>query len=108
MSNKTTIVNVVESDVFGVKAYHCRCQSCGWVSNRVDRESTAIARAHGHVCARPVRARATPAAEREGRRARLSGKGKRQNPYCVLSESFRDWRAGWERADSVAQDGGAK
>lgn len=35
-------VAIVETDVYGVKAYHCRCLECGWESKRKDREKQAV------------------------------------------------------------------
>jgi hypothetical protein len=41
-------VAIVETDVYGVKAYHARCLECGWESKRKDREVQAVADAKKH------------------------------------------------------------
>lgn len=39
---------IVETDVYGVKAYHARCLECGWESRRKDYENQAITDAKKH------------------------------------------------------------
>jgi len=48
--NKIIKVGIIESDVFGVKAFHCKCFKCGWQSKRKDREKQAVEIAKKHRC----------------------------------------------------------
>jgi hypothetical protein len=45
-------VAVVETNVFGAKAYHCRClnKDCRWESKRYDKENQAVNKAQHHCC----------------------------------------------------------
>ena len=40
---------IIETDVFGVKAYHAECLDCNWKSKRYDKEGQAgkVAQKHG-------------------------------------------------------------
>jgi len=42
-------IGIIETDIFGVKAYHARCFDCKWKSKRYDKEKQAVkaARKHG-------------------------------------------------------------
>ena len=44
------LVAIVETDVFGAKAYHCKCLNCKWTSKRKDREAQAVKLAKKHYC----------------------------------------------------------
>lgn len=50
MADKVIAVAIIETDVFGAKAYHCRCLDCGWTSKRYDAESRAVHFARRHNC----------------------------------------------------------
>jgi len=43
-------VAIVETSVFGVKAYHCKCLTCGWKSKPRDTESQAVTVGKAHRC----------------------------------------------------------
>ena len=48
-------VAICETEVYGVKAWHCRCLCCGLESQRYDRHSQAMewAKRHGTACEKP-------------------------------------------------------
>lgn len=48
----TIKVAVVETDVLGVLAWHCKCLTCGWQSERKSRNATAVRHASAHRCTR--------------------------------------------------------
>jgi len=47
---KQVKIAIIETDVYGVKAWHCRCMEagCGWESKRQDRQSIAKTMATKH------------------------------------------------------------
>jgi len=55
----STKVAIVETDVFGVKAYHAKCLGCGWMTKRFNRQNTAVKHARDHRCVLPISAKVT-------------------------------------------------
>lgn len=56
--SKQAIINQIaihETDVFGSKAYHCKCLTCGWQSKRKNTEKQAIKDAGKHAECQKVR-----------------------------------------------------
>lgn len=45
-----TPVAIVETDVYGCKAYHFRCLICGEEGKRQDRNAAAVRQAKAHRC----------------------------------------------------------
>lgn len=54
------MVAIIETEVFGVKAYHCKCLKCGWESKRKNSEESAIDLGRKHICNRKTIKHETP------------------------------------------------
>ena len=50
MNPPKIVTVIIETNVFGCKAYHFRCLTCGVQSKRHDRQSHAVNQAKKHQC----------------------------------------------------------
>jgi hypothetical protein len=48
--NGIIAVAIIETDVYGAKAYHAHCLTCGWECKRKDKEDSALRIGKNHRC----------------------------------------------------------